>query len=41
VLSQTGKTLVVATPLESSAASGVGGNWANRDLPQSGALFMY
>jgi hypothetical protein len=41
VLSQTGKTLVITAPLESSAASGIGGNWANRDLPQSGALFMY
>jgi hypothetical protein len=41
VLSQTGKTLVIAADGESSAASGIGGNWANKDRPRSGALFMY
>ena len=41
VLSETGKTLVVGAEDEDSAASGVGGDWANTDRPNSGALFMY
>ena len=41
MLSQTGKTLVIAADGESSAASGIGGDWANKDRPNSGALFMY
>ena len=40
-LSQTGKTLVVAVPEESSSAKGIDGDWANSDLQWSGALFMY
>jgi hypothetical protein len=41
VLSETGKTLVIAADNEDSAANGIGGNWANTDRPNSGALFMY
>jgi hypothetical protein len=40
-LSGTGKTLIVAAPLESSSASGIGGNWASTSRPGSGAIFMY
>jgi hypothetical protein len=40
-LSETGKTLVIAADNEDSAANGIGGNWANTDRPNSGALFMY
>ena len=39
-LSDTGKTLVIAAEGESSAANGLDGNWANKDRPSSGALFM-
>jgi hypothetical protein len=41
VLSQTGKTLVIAVESERSAASGIDGDWTNKDRPNSGALFMY
>ncbi len=41
VLSETGKTLVIAADGEGSAASGIDGDWANKDRPFSGALFMY
>jgi hypothetical protein len=41
VLSQTGKTLVIAAKGEDSAASGIDGDWTNNDRPNSGALFMY
>jgi hypothetical protein len=40
-LSGTGKTLIVAAPLESSSASGIGGSWANTNRASSGAVFMY
>jgi hypothetical protein len=40
-LSQTGKTLIAPTYGESSSASGIDGDWANWDLPSSGAIFMY
>jgi len=40
-LSDTGKTLVIASEGESSAANGIGGNWANKDRTLSGALFLY
>jgi hypothetical protein len=41
VLSQTGKTLVIAADDEDSAANGIDGNWANTNRTNSGALFMY
>jgi hypothetical protein len=41
VLSETGKTLVIAADDEDSAANGLGGDWANTDRTDSGALFMY
>ena len=41
VLSETGKTLVIAADDDDSAANGIGGNWANTDRTDSGALFMY
>jgi hypothetical protein len=41
VLSQSGKTLVIGVEFESSNASGIDGNWANKDRFKSGALFMY
>jgi hypothetical protein len=40
-LSGSGKTLIVAAPRESSAASGIDGDWANTNRAGSGALFMY
>jgi hypothetical protein len=40
-LSDTGKTLIIAAEGESSAANGIGGDWANKSRPASGALFMY
>ena len=40
-LSQTGKTLLVPVGGESSSAKGIDGNWANSDLPSSGAVFLY
>jgi len=41
-LSNTGRTLLVATPGESSTAKGIDGDWANDDGPaNAGAVFMY
>lgn len=36
-----GDTLVVGAPLEDSRASGIGGNQADNDLTNSGAVFVY
>lgn len=40
-LSQTGNTLLVTMPADSSASANVGGDWKNTDLPFSGGVFMY
>jgi len=41
LLSQSGKTLIIPVPAESSSAKGIDGNWANSDAKYSGAIFMY
>jgi hypothetical protein len=40
-LNQSGHTLIVAVPRESSSASGIDGDWANTNRGTSGAIFMY
>jgi hypothetical protein len=40
-ISQTGRTLIVSMPADSSASSGIDGDWSNTDLPFSGGVFMY
>ena len=41
-LSQTGKTLIVPMPGETSSAKGIGGDWANAHVgAPTGAVFMY
>jgi hypothetical protein len=40
-LDQTGNTLLVTMPADSSASKGVGGNWSNADVPLAGGVFMY
>ncbi|MES1262787.1 MAG: hypothetical protein ABUL69_00420, partial [Peristeroidobacter soli] len=40
-LSGNGQTLIVGQRSESSSAQGIGGDWANTDAPQSGAVCLY
>ena len=40
-LSNSGKTLLIGHPAESSSSAGIGGDWDNTDSTWSGAVWMY
>jgi hypothetical protein len=40
-LNGNGQTLIVGDAVDSSAAQGIGGDWANSDVLQSGAVWLY